>query len=411
MAVMKKSVKGFSKDTVSKDVASRKKRKGGVLKDTGDTTESDSVDIEREFLIEETSVDYGKRDVFVRMDSNQMPKGPRLVTKQALGKPLDKINFLGNNDDNNILLDEPVDKLAVVRKLFSKINGFGGVSTPSKFSGIIWIMFTSKSSLMKATKLATNVKILVNTNLKKSTGCSNWAVVLKKIPVETSAKTVRAVLSEFGMIKLIKMQLYWFCGWKTCVIDHHLVIYAWARCAIVCFELAKSLDVIIKTTPVLKDAHLHWFYLGSVMCAKCEKLGHTSLSCVSNGKSFSSGLPHQVLSDTDKDRLAAIYTKHSAPVACSVSFGRVSWAKIVGGSSFPPPSVHNGLVNAGSSSEIKPTLLVMSDLKIRFAVLESSIASFVEQIGKLAKRLDLFMPAVFQPSSGCQLSVTPSLQD
>ncbi|KAG9301234.1 hypothetical protein G9A89_012617 [Geosiphon pyriformis] len=213
--MMKKSVKGFSVDTVSKDVASRKKRKGGVLKDgivhdmvlsgseADNITEFDSVDMEKEFLIEETSVDYGKGDVLKGKDSNQMPKGLRLVTKQALDKSLGKINFLDNNNDNDIFLNKPVvlfsplkklvdvsarksfaldidlvnvseksaqNKLAVVRKLFSKINGFGGVSTPSKFSGIIRAMFTFKSSLMKATKLAADTKILVNTDLKKSTG-------------------------------------------------------------------------------------------------------------------------------------------------------------------------------------------------------------------------------------------------
>ncbi|KAG9306613.1 hypothetical protein G9A89_004810 [Geosiphon pyriformis] len=375
--------------------------------------------MEEEFLIEETSVNYGERDVLVRMDSNQMPKSPRLITKQALGKSLGKINFLGNNDDNDILLDEPVvlspplkklvnvsarksftldinliniseksaqDKLAVVRKLFSKINSFGRAFTPSKFSGIIWVMFTSESSLMKATKLAANVKILVNTDLKKLTGCLNWAVVLKKIPVETSAEAVRTVLSEFGMIKSIKMQL--------------VELWQKARCAIVCFESAESLDAIMEIISVLKGAHLCWFYLGFAMCTKYKKLGYTSLNCVSGEKFSSSGLPHQVLSDADKGRLVAIYAKCSAPVAHSVSFGGVLWAKIVGGSSFSPPSVCNVLVNAGSSLEMKPTLSIMSDLEIRFAVLESSIASLVEQIGKLTKKLDLFMLAVSQPSPG-----------
>ncbi|KAG9299592.1 hypothetical protein G9A89_020763 [Geosiphon pyriformis] len=500
MAVIKKSVKGFSEDTVSKNIAFRKKRKGGVLKDSvvhgmvlpdqpvggswgfeaGDTTKSDSVDMEGEFLIEETSINYEERNVLIGMDSNQMPKDPRLVTKQALNKPLGKINFLGNDDDDDIFLNKPVvlplllkklvnmsarksfaldidlinisgkfaqDKLVVVRKLFSKINSFGRASTLSKFSGIIWVIFTSESSLMKATKLAANVKILVNTNLKKLTGHSDRAVVLKEILVETSAEAVCTALSEFGTIKSIKMQLIGLSdmdkltwdmrdyyrvllytlpvgtnahnvwnfigsvGGKTCVIDCYLVTYAQARCAIVCFKLAKSLDAVMETTPVLKGAHLYWFYLGSAMCAKCEKLDHTSLGCVSGGKSSSSGLPHQVLSDADKGKLAAIYAKHSAPVAHSVSFGGVSWAKIVGESSFPPPPIHNDLVNAGFSLEIKPTHPVISDLDIRFAVLESSIANLVGQIGELAKRLDSFVLAVSQSSSGCQLSVTSPSQD
>ncbi|KAG9291776.1 hypothetical protein G9A89_012061 [Geosiphon pyriformis] len=116
-----------------------------------------------------------------------MPKSPRLVTKQALSKPLGKINFLGNDDDNDILLDRSET------------------------------MFTSESSLMKATKLATDVKILVNADLKKLTGHSDWTVVLKKIPVGTFAETVHAVLSEFGTIKLIKMQLEGL--WQKTIIE------------------------------------------------------------------------------------------------------------------------------------------------------------------------------------------------
>ncbi|KAG9307666.1 hypothetical protein G9A89_023231 [Geosiphon pyriformis] len=400
MAAMKKSVKDFSKNTVSKDVASKKKRKGGVLKDSvvhgmilsdqpvggswgseaGDTTESDSIDIEGKFLIKKTSVDYGERDVLEEIDSNQMPKSSRLVAKQALGKPLGKINFLGNDDNDNIFLDESVDKLAVVRKLFSKINGFGGASTSSKFSGIIWVTFISESSLMKTTKLAADVKILT--------------VVLKKIPVRTSAETVHTVLSEFGMIKSIKIQLVVHLNWercdfigsvgeKTCVIDHHLVTYAWAKCAIVCFESAELLDAIIRTTSVLEDTH----FVGSIL----------ALLCVQSVRNW----------------VIYLWTvfQCSASVAHSVSFGGVLWAKIVGGSSFPPSPVRNGLVNAGSFLEMKPTLFVMNNLEIRFAVLESSIANFVRQIGELAKRLDLFVLAVSQPSLGCQLSVTPLSQD
>ncbi|KAG9291780.1 hypothetical protein G9A89_012065 [Geosiphon pyriformis] len=87
-------VKGFGMDTVSKDVASRKKRKEDVLKDSiiydmvlsgkpvssswgseaGDTTKSNSVDMEEKFLIEETSVDYGKGDALEEKNIKQHSK-------------------------------------------------------------------------------------------------------------------------------------------------------------------------------------------------------------------------------------------------------------------------------------------------------------------------------------------------
>ncbi|KAG9291956.1 hypothetical protein G9A89_004894 [Geosiphon pyriformis] len=43
--------------------------------------------------------------------------------------------------------------------------------------------------------------------------------------------------------------------------------------------------------------------------------------------------------------------------------------------------------------------------------IESSLVSLARQINELAKRLDSFMSAVFQPSPGCQLSVTPPSQN
>ncbi|KAG9295426.1 hypothetical protein G9A89_013455 [Geosiphon pyriformis] len=89
-------------------------------------------------------------------------------------------------------------KLAVVRKLFSEINSFKEASTPSKFVGIIHASFISELSLAQVTKKVEAANILVNTNLKKSTGCLDQAVVVKKIPVGTLAKAVHVVLSEFG---------------------------------------------------------------------------------------------------------------------------------------------------------------------------------------------------------------------
>ncbi|KAG9285556.1 hypothetical protein G9A89_006544 [Geosiphon pyriformis] len=149
-------------------------------------------------------------------------------------------------------------------------------------------------------------------------------------------------------------------------------------CAVVCFESAELLDAVIKTTPVLKGVHFCWSYFGSAVCTKYGKLGHTSLGCVTNKKSFSSGLPRQVLSHVDKSRLAAIYAKHSAPVAYPIIIG----------SSFPPLLVCNVLLNNGSSLEMKSIPQVSSVLDNRFAALEHSLASLAEHVDKLAKRLD-----------------------
>ncbi|KAG9306190.1 hypothetical protein G9A89_016094 [Geosiphon pyriformis] len=476
-----------------KSAESRKKKRGGILEDnignrkfvaaklssghswgfkTGNTTESDSVDMEEECLVEETSFDHENGDAFTGKDLEQMSK-----------RPLKKIDFLGDNVDD-ILLDKPVvlfpslkslvnvsvrkffvlnislgnvvgksaqEKLVVVRKLFSKINGFGGASTPSKFAGIVRVTFTSELNLVQASKKAEEVKILVNSDLKKSSRCSDRAVVLKKILVETSTEAVCAVLSDFGVVVSIKIQLNavrvaranhnkksWnlrnqhrtllytlsigttaYDIWdyissvnrKTCAIDCHLVTYAQARCAVVCFESADSLNAVMGTTPVLRGVNIYWSLLGFSKYAECRKLDHISLGCAVGGNPSSGKCSHRPLSDIDKSRLATIYAKYSVSIACPVAFGGVFWIKIAGGNVFFPLFMHEVLINSGFSSEMKPILPDTSNIEKRFAVLESSLASLMEQIGKLAKRLDLFMLAVSQPSPGCQLSVTPPSQN
>ncbi|KAG9298740.1 hypothetical protein G9A89_012808 [Geosiphon pyriformis] len=289
---MKKTAKVSGSESGFKIVVSRKKRKGGALaesvgnrgvaakvpggcswnSETEDTTESESVDIEEECLVEKTSFDYGEGGALAGGDYDQTSTNSKVKTKKALDKPLGKIDFSKDGSDDGILSDAPLElpppmknlvnvpvrksfvldigldkvagkssqeKLVVVRKLFSGINGFGGASTPSKFSGIIRATFTSESGLMKATEKATGVNVIVNTNLKRSAGRSDRAVVLKKIPVETSAETVRAALSEFGIIKSIKMQLVGL--WQKAVVE---------------FEQSEHADLVVTEWSILikKDA-------------------------------------------------------------------------------------------------------------------------------------------------------------
>ncbi|KAG9301490.1 hypothetical protein G9A89_008342 [Geosiphon pyriformis] len=496
---MKKATKVSGSEDGFKTVMSRKKKKGGVLAESVDnregfevsnTTESDSVDMEEECLVEETSFDCGEGGALIGGDLDQMPKGLRVITRKALGKPLGKINFLDVDDNDDVLLDARLvlppslknlvnvsvrksfaldldlkvvegnsaqEKLKKIRSLFSGINGFGGASTPSKFSGIIKVTFTSKSSLMKATEKATGANIVVNTNFKRSAGHSDWAVVLKKIPVETSAEAVRKAVVEFEQLDhanlvttkwsiLIKKDAVWVArsdldkkswdtkdqhrallytlpmgmtahniwdfigsvGEKMCVIDRYPVTYAKARCAVICFDFAESLNAIVRTMPVLRSANLHW---SCFVLAKCEKSGHISLDCAISGR-VSSGLSlHRVLSDPDKSRLAAIYAKQSAPIARPVSFSGLSWAKVASGSSFPPLSGRNASVKSGSSLGMVLSLLVSIIVNNKFAALERSLASLTEQVGKLAKKLDALEPMVSQPSPGCQLLVIPSSQN
>ncbi|KAG9290775.1 hypothetical protein G9A89_011738 [Geosiphon pyriformis] len=245
---MKKTAKVSGSNDGFKLVLLRKKRRSGVLKDSsGDKvvgTKSDSIDMEEECLVEETSFRQESREKSGGVDTDMMPKGPKkIVTKHTLGKPLGTINFSMENDNDDNILDGSLsllpslslkhtvhvsvrksfaldidlgvvadkssqEKLAYVRKIFSGVNGFGGAFTFSKFGGIIWVSFTSEKTMMVAAKMANDCGVVVNTNLKCSgDNCMNRAIVLKEILVETSVEAVHAAVSKFGKIKTIKMQL------------------------------------------------------------------------------------------------------------------------------------------------------------------------------------------------------------
>ncbi|KAG9288614.1 hypothetical protein G9A89_006715 [Geosiphon pyriformis] len=208
---MKKSVKGFglvnSKKSIEKNIAFRKKKKDSVLKNSiasklilsnkavgnsweseaGNTTKSNSVDIEEKCLVKKTSVNYGKKSLFIEGNSNQTPK--------ILDILLGKINFLDNISNNNILLDTPVILSLSLKNLVNVSSMvLGEAFTSSKFSGIICAFFTSESSLAQTTEKAKALVIQIK-------------LVIKKIPVGISAEAVHIAFFEFGSVVLIKMQL------------------------------------------------------------------------------------------------------------------------------------------------------------------------------------------------------------
>ncbi|KAG9285785.1 hypothetical protein G9A89_013210 [Geosiphon pyriformis] len=360
IVVLNKSIMELSFNIGVKSAEFRKKRRGGALEDNIDSRKfaaaKVSIDIEEECLVEETSFNHGDGEAFAEEDSEQIPKSSKILTKRALGKPLGKINFLGDDIDNILL-----DKLVVFPL---PLKNLVNVSVRKSF--------TLDISLDNIVGKSAQEKLVV-------------AVVLKKIPIGISTKAVRTALSEFGIIKSIKIQLVelwqkavvefkqikhadlvaacWFIlikkdvmhdvhdvykallytlpmgtnahniwnyvasvSEKTCVINYYPIFYAQTRCATVCFNSAESLDAVIETTSVLKGANLYWSHLVLAKCAGCEKLGHTSLACPVGGKKsvFSGALLRKTFSDLDKNRLAAIYAKRSASVACLISFGGVS---------------------------------------------------------------------------------------
>ncbi|KAG9305778.1 hypothetical protein G9A89_001066 [Geosiphon pyriformis] len=467
----KKSISGFAVVNLS----SKKKRKGGLLKkslkmvgvsvggttgnsavsENGDTTELESVNMEEEFLVEETSFQLGSGEESGSDDVEMTPKGPkRIITKCILGKPLGTIDFGKESDNNSNVLDESVfllspllpkssiqvsvcksfaldidlvniaekssqEKLIFVRKIFFGVNDFGEASTLSKFGGIIWAIFTSEKAIIAAANLANEHGIVVNTDLKRPVNnCMNWAIVLKEIPVGTSIEAVHMTVSEFGVIRLIKMQLSILIGknavrvarvdinkqlWETRDSFRTLLYTLSMRTTTHDFS---KVDLVgaMAATPVIKNIGLCWSHFSLASCTVCKNYGHTSFNCRLVKSNVVPGSRKAPLLVQNQVRLAKIYAKKSAPISCPLAFGGKTWALVAGAFSALPFS--GSKLCLGSIVNGRPTLPVANNLERHLVNIESSFVSLVGQIGKLAKRLDSLMSAVSQPNSGCQLPVT-----
>ncbi|KAG9301143.1 hypothetical protein G9A89_012526 [Geosiphon pyriformis] len=431
---MKKTIKVSGSESGFKTVALRKKRKKDVLaegidnrrvaaetsgarlwgSETGDITESKSIDMEEECLVEETSVDYGLC----------------VKTKKVLEKPLGVIDYDTVNTDDDMLDDSfllppplPIkpsiqmsvhkffaldinlvtitgkssqEKLSFIRKIFSSVNSFGGVSTSSKFGEIIRVTFTSEKAMMAAGKLANNHGVVVNTDLKcPVNNHTNQTIVLKEIPVRTSIEAV----SVFGQIKMIKMQ------WLTSINRHEIlginlgccsIFFLWEQWLMICkislvlwvkkHACLNTTLLIILTQDVLLCVLL---YLVTSLCSVCNSLSHSSLVCKSAGMSSIPKSKRASLSAQDKFRLAKIYKKKSAPVFRPLAFGGKTWVDVIGKSSFCALSGSPLLL--GSVNSDKPIPLVGSVLEICLVSIESSLVDLMSQISELTKRLNLLI--------------------
>ncbi|KAG9292808.1 hypothetical protein G9A89_006369 [Geosiphon pyriformis] len=108
IAVIKKTVKNSGFVDGFKSVLSRKKKRDDTLKDdiktkkvsakvlgnrfwgseADNTTESDSVNIEKKYLIKKTSFDYGSKAIFNGKNTDQTSKNSCVKTKKVLGESL-----------------------------------------------------------------------------------------------------------------------------------------------------------------------------------------------------------------------------------------------------------------------------------------------------------------------------------
>ncbi|KAG9297051.1 hypothetical protein G9A89_000430 [Geosiphon pyriformis] len=488
IAVIKKTIKASDSEGGFKTVASRKKKKRGVLKEsivnkrvaakvlgahswsseTGNTMESESIDMEEEFLVEETSVDYDNNGTFVGRDPDQTPKGLHVKTKKVLGKPLGVIDYntVDAEDDvldDSLLLPPPplvkpsvqvsvhksfaldIDLVAVagksfqkkvnfVRKIFSDVNSFGGASTPSKFGGIIRASFTSEKTMMAAAQLANDRGVVINTDLKcPINNHTNQAIVLKEIPVETSIEAVRAAIFGFGFIKLIKMQLVGL--WQKVIVKledqiqtnfltaewfilirKDVVHVAWADIDKQTWNARDEFRALLYMLPMGTNAHDLWNFIGLVNGKTCvierSSVSYVRARCATVCFDSESSLIWAMANTPvikgvaqDQFRLVKIYEKKSAPVSCSLAFGGKTWASVVG----KPLSIvsFGGSAQSGSISYGKFLPTVNGELEDHLKNIESSFVSLAGQIGELAKRENIVMEVSLGDATSDKTAAVP----
>ncbi|KAG9286341.1 hypothetical protein G9A89_014507 [Geosiphon pyriformis] len=340
-------------------------------------------------------------------------------------------------------------KTQTIRKLFSSINGFGGATTPSKFEGIIRSTFTSEISMEKATSLAQKNGIIVNSDLKKQRIHSNWAVVIKEIPMDMSKNMIVTTLSEFGQVKTVvefaessqAVQLVskWFFligKDSVCVAmavgdcdtwafrDQFKALLFTLLVGTTAYDLGDLLteagrktcnDEILESAfhiePIFSEMRLSWARLGLVWCKRYRTLGYSVLEC--DAKILTSSIPSKsfkrAVSDENHLQLARLYTKKSVPIFHPAAFGSKSWAQVVSLASSSNSSHFGFNPGFGSSSSgasgvigpLSPTVPVGLFLETCLTSLEHSLELLMDKVFGIVNKLDKLnlVPSAFVLSS------------
>ncbi|KAG9303920.1 hypothetical protein G9A89_005830 [Geosiphon pyriformis] len=308
-------------------------------------------------------------------------------------------------------------KTQLVRKFFSTINSFGGATTPSKFERIIRSIFILEESMNMTTLLARKKDISVNTDFKKQNIHSNWAVVIKKIPMDMPKKMIVAAVSEFGNIKSIKAEQLasrwsflikkdsaskdWFrvllfilpvrimahdlgilldrAGGKTCVINHSVDTSNKIHCAIIGFKSEEDLESAYCIEPIFSS-----------------KFGHSVLKC--DATITSSFKPVKPFKKNALEviclHLAKLYAKKNVTIFCLAAFGGRSWAQMALAAS----TSHDHSAKAGSGpflivdidSDGKRLFLTSlnSSLDRCLSMLKHSLELLTNQVSNIIKQLN-----------------------
>ncbi|KAG9288547.1 hypothetical protein G9A89_006043 [Geosiphon pyriformis] len=345
-------------------------------------------------------------------------------------------------------------KTQFIRKIFSTVNGFGGATIFSKFEEIIQSTFTSEKNMEKTASLAREKEININSNLKKQGIRSDWAVVIKKILIDTSKEIIVTAVSEFGDIKLNKIQLIGM--WQKAVAKQLASRWSFliGKDSV---HVAMAFRTLLFTLPIGITAHnwtlfwkelsentmesayhtelifggikLFWVRLNLVHCERCGFLGHSALKC---------GIPlaftpkplkvvRRVILEEHCLQLVKLYVKKTVSIFCSATFGGKSWAQVMSlNSSFdssPLYMVFSMFFGSGLSSGARIFLIISASLGDSalhncLSSLEHSLKLLADQVSDILRKLSniklvplAFLPFVPPPVASTSLVVDMDLDD
>ncbi|KAG9299322.1 hypothetical protein G9A89_013970 [Geosiphon pyriformis] len=151
----------------------------------------------------------------------------------------------------------------------------------------------NEKSMEMTASLARKKGITINSNLKKQRIRSDWAIVIKEIPMDMPKKMIIVTVFEFGTTAYDLEILLEKAGEKTCVINYSLVTGNWICCTVVGFNLDEDLESVFYTEPIFGSVKLLWTRMNLICCERCSSFGHSALKfllkLVSSGSSLGFG--------------------------------------------------------------------------------------------------------------------------
>ncbi|KAG9290646.1 hypothetical protein G9A89_011609 [Geosiphon pyriformis] len=314
---------------------------------------------------------------------------------------------------------------AIVGSLFSSINFdmeekeeiflppfLGGATIPSKFEEIIRSIFISEASMEKATSLARENNIIVNSDLKRQRIRSDqavqkavvefaeleqavflaakWSFLIGKdsvhVTMVVSNHNTWASRDQFRTLLftlLVGTTAHDFgdlldgAGKKSCIINYFLETRNRFRCVVVGFESNEMLESAFRIEPILGSMKLSWAKLDLVWCGQYGKFSYSTLEYVS--------------------------------IARLVAFGGKLWAQIVSLVSLSN-NPHFGLdpgfgsLSSGASGVIdfsSHIVLVSTSLEAHLASLECSVELLMDKVSGVVCKLEnlVLVPSALTSSS------------